>query len=106
MKYYIKSDNIYYIDYDKGDKVMKKLSNKIKNINNFSIIVVKMCLILSIGYFIIAMICQSTIDDAVSVVREVNNINSFVRLGIINFVSAFILGYLFHLKLENNKKCE
>lgn len=73
---------------------MKNILYKINNMEEMSIIAIKGGIILSISYFVVAIICKITIGYSESLVREVNNINNFVNLGIINFFLSLILGVM------------
>ena len=83
---------------------MKKIKEKIEMLDSFSVLTIKTEIILSIGYFIIAILSKSTINYADSLVLEINNITNFVKLGFINFFTAIIIGCIFDINLKKNKK--
>lgn len=85
-------------------KIVEKIMRKIRNLDNFSVLVIKMEIILSIGYFIIAIVCKATINFASSVVLETTNIINFTRLGFINFIISIIFGLIFDINLKRLKK--
>lgn len=85
-----------------GDNMMKKF--KINKLNDFSILVFKIETTLSICYFSMVLIHQSTINYSQNVVKTIGVINNFFVLGVINLFMAFVLGLLFHLKINGNKK--
>ena len=84
--------------------MINNLLEKINNLDNFSVLAIKIEIILSIGYFITAIICKSTINYSDSVIREVSNIKNLVELGVINFLLSFLFGFIFNLKLKSLKK--
>lgn len=85
-----------------GDCMMKKFISKINQLSGFSVLVFKIETSLSIFYFSMVLIHQSTINYSQNVVKTINVCNNFFILGVINLFMAFVLGLLFHLKL--NKK--
>ena len=80
-----------------------KILNKINNLKNFSILVIKTELILSIGYFITAFVYKSTLIGSEILVRDINNINNFIYLGLINFFIALIFGVIFDKRIDQQK---
>ena len=84
--------------------MINKLFCKMNTINDLDHLTIKIGLILSIGYFIIAIICQSTINGSANVLQDVNNINNYVKIAMTNSIAFPILAYIFNLKIKKNNK--
>ena len=80
-----------------------KILNKINSLKDFRIFVIKTELILSIGYFITAFIYKSTLINSEILIIDINNINNFIYLGLVNFFIAFIFGVIFSKKIYTKK---
>ena len=75
-----------------GDCMMKKFISKINQLSGFSVLVFKIETSLSIFYFSMVLIHQSTINYSQNVVKTINICNNFFILGVINLFMAFVLG--------------
>lgn len=86
--------------------IVKNMLCKINNMEEMSILIIKCGIILSISYFVVAIVCKITMGYSESLVKEVNNIINFVNLGVINFFASFVLGIMFNgiIKITSNSK--
>lgn len=75
---------------------------QINNLKDLNIFFIKTEIILSIGYFIMAYIYKSTLAGSEILIKDINNINNFIYLGLVNFFIAVFCVVILNKKSIKN----